>query len=250
MSLYFDNDEYELSTSVEMDNLLAELPFNLMRETINDQIDHPVDFTVNYLDVVIEKCNVCRSMSGDPDIQSQIDNSLKEFIIGILRKMDEAFDLGLDLNSISESSNVIEIGTVLYTFFILRYRKNISRFISKFILQNKKKLVQEFTDNNKKDVSTLALKKQVRNRDDLVIVANLPSIIKYVINLDISPADFITLSAGTDSYEGAVILALINSNRLIGNFVRSYFDASVDDHDYILDEIQTAIKLRITKKIT
>ena len=34
MSLFYDRDDYELTTSTEMESLLAELPFDLIKENI------------------------------------------------------------------------------------------------------------------------------------------------------------------------------------------------------------------------
>lgn len=249
MSLFY-NEEYEPSTRVEIDSILAELPFNLIKESVIEQINDPLSTNIDYLDIIIEKCDVFKQTYGnDEDVISELNEILRKFFISIIETIDNKFDLGLDINTISAGNDVIEIGEVLYHYFILRYAKNISKFMTKYIITNKKALADYYNDKNKKDVSTLAFKKQIKNPEDLAIITNLPSIIKYIINLDIDPYDFIDLSTGSDNYEGMVIKSLIDSHKMIGDFVNNYIGLSVDKYDYIIDEIQTDIKMRIIKKL-
>ena len=37
---------------------------------------------------------------------------------------------------------------------------------------------------------------------------------------------------------------------MIGNFVDDYIGLSTDSHDYLIDQIQTDIKVKIIKKLT
>ena len=250
MSLFYDNDNYELSTNIELNSLLAELPFELIKQNIIDQINDPVTTHVNYIDVIIDKCSAFKEIhSEDEDLIKELNDKINEFFIFIVTKIDNKFDLGLDINSIASSTEIVNVGVVLYEYFILRYIKNISKFITKFIIKNKKSIAENYSDVTKKDVSTLAFKKQIKNKDDLTIITNLPSIIKYIINLEIEPEYFITFSTGSDNYEASVIKDLIKDGKMVGNFVREYMSLSINDHDYILDEIQTDIKIRIMKNI-
>lgn len=250
MSLFYDNDNYELSTNIELNSLLAELPFELIKQNIIDQINDPVSTHVNYIDVIIDKCSAFKELhSEDEDLIRELNDKINDFFIFIITKIDNKFDLGLDINSIASSTEIVTVGVVLYEYFILRYIKNISKFITKFIIKNKKSIAENYSDVTKKDVSTLAFKKQIKNKDDLTIITNLPSIIKYIFNLEIEPEYFIDFSAGADNYEASVIKSLIANGKLVGNFVREYMSLSINDHDYILDEIQTDIKIRIMKNI-
>ena len=250
MSLFYDNENYELSTSVETNSLLAELPFELMKELISEQINDPMSTNNNYIDIIIEKSELFKDSHEDnEDIIAELNDNLRSFFVSIMQRIDDAFELGLDIESIASRSDVVEIGEVLYNYFVLRYVKNISKFITKYILTHKKELADYYIDKNKKDVSTMALKKQIKNQDDIVIVSNLPSIIKYVINLDIDPEEFVSLNTGADNYEGTVIRSLISSGQMVGDFVYEYIQKAIVDHDYIIDEIQTDIKTKIFKKM-
>jgi hypothetical protein len=250
MSLFYDSENFELSTDIETNSLLAELPFQLIKETITEQINDPLSTNIDYIDIIIEKCDMFKSSyENDEDVIAELNENLHSFFAFIITKIDDKFDLGLDVNTIASSGKIVEIGQVLYRYFILRYVKNISKFITKYIMKHKKELAEYYNDKNKKDVSTLAFKKQIKNPEDLSLITNLPSIIKYIINLDIEPYDFVDLSTGSDNYEGTMIKSLINSNQMIGDFVDGYIGLSIHEHDYIIDEIHTDIKMRLTKKI-
>ena len=246
MSLFYDSDEYEVSSSAEIDSLLAELPFELIKESILEQINDPLSSTTNYIDIILDKCEVFKAQYGnDESVAREIDDSLREFLVSIMTAIDKKFDLGLDINGISVYSSAIEIGEALYKYFILRYNKNITKFFTKFIFRNKKMLAEAFMDKSKKDVSTLAFKKKIKNSDDLCILTNLSSIMKYIIDLDIDSMEFLSLSAGEDNYEASIIRRLISSGQLMNDFYRSYVGLCVDSHDYIIDKIQTDIRIKI-----
>lgn len=250
MSLMFD-DMYEPASTTEIDNLLAELPFDLIKENILEQIQDPMSSNINYVTVIVEKCDVCKDMlSDDVDALSTINNSLQSFFIDILRAIDNRFNLSLDLNELATSDTLIEIGQVIYEYFIIRYKKNIAKYITNYIKHHKADLVDYYSDKIKKDVTTLSHKKHVKDQDDLVIISNLPSIISYIVTLDIDSYEFVNLSAGKSNYNASVIKGLISANRLVGNFTRKYLDVSLDDHDYLIDEIQTDIKVKLIAKIS
>ena len=73
---------------------------------------------------------------------------------------------------------------------------------------------------------------------------------KYIIGLDIDSLEFINLSSSIDNYEASVIRELIESGKLVGDFYNSYMRLCVDSHDYIIDELQTEIRIKIIKKIS
>lgn len=251
MSLFYDQDNYDLSSNIETEDLLAELPFDLIKESIFEQIQDPMSTNRNYVDVIVEKCEMYKEeYSEDEAVIAEIDNHLNEFFISIMQAIDDKFNLGLNMEEISAYSNVSEIGHCIYKYFIISYMKNITKFITKFIFKNKKSISNHYEDKVKKDVSTLAFKKQFKNPEDLCIITNLPSIMKYIIELDIDSLEFIDLSTGIDNYEASVIRELIENGNLVGDFYGSYMKLCVDSHDYIIDEIQTDIRIKIINKFS
>ena len=247
MSLLYD-DNYEPTNSTEIDDVLAELPFDLIQANITEQINDPMSTNVNYVEVIVDKCNTCKEYYEDEDVAKQIDLSLENFFRTVITEIDNRFNLGLDINDIATSSSITELGEVLYEYFIIRYKKNIEKFVTNYIKKHSDELADYYSDRMKKDVSTLAHKKQVTEQKGLIIISNLPSIINYIVDLDIEPFEFVNLSAGESNYNANVVKGLISTNRMVGDFVRPYIGISLDDHDYLIDEIQTDIKVRIIKK--
>ena len=130
MSLYYDQDNYDLSSSVETGGLLAELPFELIKESIMEQIADPMSTNINYIDTIVDKCNMYLEEYSDvEDVVNEVNEQLRDFFVTIITEIDNKFSLGLDINDISSYTNFVEIGEVIYKYFILRYKKNITKFI-------------------------------------------------------------------------------------------------------------------------
>lgn len=247
--MFYNEEEYELSSSTEIDMLLVDLPLDLIKENLRSQINDPLTTNVNYVESVIDKLRELNAVYGEnPDAVQNINKLTVDFFSFIIEKIDERFSLGIevDYDNIQET---IETGIVLYNFLILRYKKNVTKFLYKFISKNKKKLVEEFDKYaKKKDVTTITLKKKIKNKDDVLIISNLPIIINYIMNLDIEPLDFLKYSCNDEYYEGSYIKNFINAGKLVGDFIEDYLDIIQKDYDYVLDEIQTEIKLKLLNK--
>jgi hypothetical protein len=248
--MIFNEEEYDLCSDTEIDMLLVDLPFDLIKENLRYQINNPLATNVNYIENVIDKFRVLKEQYGDNDDAVRNINSLIVNFFGfIIQEIDSKFDLSIevDYNDVQET---MEAGEVLYNFLILRYKKNITKFIYKFITKNKKRLVEEFQGQyKKKDVTSNSLKKKIKNKDDVLILSNLPSIIKYIMNLDIEPQDFLSYATNDELYEGTYLNNMILQGRLLGNFVEEYVNLINEDYDYVLDEIQTDVKMKLMKKL-
>lgn len=252
MSLFYDREEYEPTTSAEIDIILAELPFDLIKESIVEQIEDPVQITTNYMKIILDKCMYYRDMFNEnEEILSELNNSISEFCIFVLDLIDKKFNLALDIESLASSKDIVDITESVYKYFILKYQKNIRNFFITYIFNEKKEICKYYSNLpiQKKDVSTLAYKKKIKNPEDLCIIINLPSIIKFIISLDTDPLDFIKLSSDKHNYEASVVKKLIKYGSMIGDFVPSYMELCVDSHDYIIDELHTDIRLKIMKKL-
>lgn len=251
MSMFYDRDDYELSSNVEFNDLLVELPFDLIKESIIEQINDPVSSRTNYIDVILDKYELFKVQYADnDDVIEELEEHVRSFFIFIMQAIDDKFNLGLDLNEIAGRKDMIDVSECLYKYFVIRYVKNITRFITKYIFKNKKTFVKYYSDKNMKDVSTLAYKKHIEDQDDLVIIACLPSIIKDIITMEVESEDFVKFSAGNGNYEASLVKELIHTGKLIGDFYRPYISMCVDSHDYIIDELQTEIRIKILSKLT
>lgn len=248
--MFFDDEAYELSSDLEIDSLLADLPFNLVKESINEQIEDPLSTSIDYVNTIVEKCDILKEdFEDNQEAIDEINSSLGDFFNYIIKQMSDTFDFTIDAED-EDISSLVAMGEALYNFLVLKYKKNITRFIYKYIIKNKKILVEQFSKLAKsKDVTSISLKKQIKNKDDVLILSNLPNVIKHIIHLDIEPIDFLKYACDDEYYEGTIIKQMLLNGKIVGNFITNYFDPITDSHNDILDEIQTEVKLKLMKKI-
>jgi hypothetical protein len=241
-------DEYELSSNTEIDMLLSDLPLELIKENLRQQITDPLSTNVNYVEIIEDKLREMRNMYGENDDAVTNINSLAlDFFSFIINEIDTRFGIGIDID-FSDADQAAEIGTALYSFLILRYKKNVTKFLFRYIMKNKKRIVEDFGASKRKDVTTNSLKKKIKNKDDVLIISNLPDITSFIMNMEIDTSDFIKYSCGEGYYEGMVLRNLIDSGQLVGEFVEEYFSLIQNNYDFVLDEIQTDVKLKIMNK--
>lgn len=244
----YDDDEYIRTSDLDIEMLLAELPFNLTKENIIEQINDPLSIQVDYITTLKDKCEIVKQQFSDnSEVIKEIDIKLRSVFDLVIREMNYKFSLHASLEQTDE--DIIKMGESLYTYLILRYKKNISRFIFRFILKNKKELIEKFDTTKKKDITSLALKKQFKNKDDVILITSLPNIIKHIMNLDIEPIEFLDYISKGEHYDASIIKDYILSGQIIGNFIPRYFYLMIDEYEHIMDEIQTDIKLKLINKI-
>ena len=246
----FQEEEYEILSETETDILITDFPVELIKENIRYQINKPLSTDVNYISNVIDRYRIVKeTVIDDEESLKKLNSSTMDFFNFIISQIDEKFDLGINLDMFDNLEDSMETGIALYHFLILRYRKNVTKFIHKYITKNKKFFVEQFGDEQrKKDVTSVATKKKIKNKDDALIVSNLPKIINFILTMDIEPLDFIKYIASDDNYDASIIRKLILEGNLLGNFVRDYLDIIVSDYDDVLDEIQTEVKMKLLNK--
>lgn len=244
------NEDYEILNTIDLDMLLSDLPIDLIKENIRYQVDNPLDVASDYSTIVIDKCStILKEYSQIEDIKNEIEQTMDEFYRFIINLIDQRFNLDINYEDMN-THDIIKFGHILYKFFILRYRKNVSRFIYKFIVKNKKKLAANYTnDDKRKDVVTVVLKKKTKNKDEVRILSNLPLVIKDILSLEHQPEEFMEMCCSNDLYEAEVIKELIEDFVISGNFTDSYLSVILDQYNDVLDEIQVEVKIKLMKRI-
>lgn len=244
------NDEYEILNTIDLDMMLSDLPIDLMKENIKYQIDNPLDVGSDYSTIVLDKCRmILKSYGHIEEHKREIEQTMDDFYRFIINTLDEKFGLDVDYESMS-TNQVIELGHTLYKFFILRYRKNVSRFIYKFIMKNKKMLAELYpNDDKRKDIVTVVLKKKTKNKDEIRILSNLPLVTKEVLSIDHEPESFMDLCCSSDQFEAELIKEWIENFTISGNFTDNYLSLILDRYNDVLDEIQAEVKMKLMKKI-
>lgn len=244
------NEDYEIVNNIDLDIILSDLPIELIKESIKYQIYHPLYVDTDYCTIVFDKCaQVLQLYKGNEDIEKEIEELLDKFCLYVLDVLDNKYNFDIVYDNLN-TYDISKITLVLYKFFILRYRKNIGEFVYNFILKNKKMLSEQFiNDDKKKDVTTIVLKKKTKNKDDVRIISNLPQIIKFILDLEHDPVEFIDLSSPDDLYYADEIKSLLEDFTLSGNFTRPYLCTVVNQYNEVIDEILMEIRIKLCKNI-
>lgn len=246
----FDNDydEMGLSSNIETEMLLSDLPLELIKENIKLQVASPLTTTVNFMTTVSDKFDTIQEIySENPEAMANLKSISIDFYGFVNNKIDDAFDLGIDIDE-SSLGQLRSVSTSLYEFLVLRYKENITKFLIKYIKRNKKALAKQFEHyQKKKDVTSISLKRKLKDKESVLIIANLPEIIDHIISLEIDGDEFLDY-VGDGYYEAELILDLIDASRMSGDFVPQYLNKIKSNHVDTLDEIQADVRVKLLKK--
>ena len=143
-----------------------------------------------------------------------------------------------------------EIGRNAYEFFVVNLRENITNFLKNYICINKSSLAELFTDEYKrKDVTTTNMKRLTKNKDDVVILSNIISVIYHILDLDLDPEDFMEMSIEPGEYSGEAVKEYVYSFKIANNFVSRLFNEVKYTHNDVIDEFASEICLELQNNL-
>jgi hypothetical protein len=161
----------------------------------------------------------------------------------LITELDSRFMLGVDLDNL-QSYEIEDIGKHSYEFFVVNLKENMTNFLMNYICLNKSYLASLFTDEYKrKDVTTSNMKKLTKNKDDVVILANIISVIYHILDLEVDPDDFMELAVEPGEYSGEMVKEYVRSFKIANNFVYSLFNEIKYTHNDVIDEFASEICL-------
>ena len=238
-------DNEDMINVFDVERILGDLPLDIIKENVKSQIEDPLVFVSNQCDEVYETLNEALDEFGHIDEYKQEIYEMKDsFSIFILEELDKKFNLGVDFDNLQDYE-LHEMAVNCYDFFIVNIKEYISNFILNFILCNKSMLCEAF-----EDVTTLNMKRITKNKEDVVILSNLNSVINYILDLDHYPEDFIELAPEPGEYVGSCITEYVNSFKLAGNFVVNLLNEVRYSHNDIIDEIASDITMTMIENLT
>jgi hypothetical protein len=240
----YDSDYYDLSSVNMNDELLSDFPLDLIKENIYEQISNPLMSSTNYFNIVMEKYNIIKhNFSDNPDDFKNFENVIIDFCNDVLNSISEKYNLGIDNIDTPELFPTTE---AVYNYFILNYKRNVVRFFYSYITDNRNTLAESYEKMaKKKDVTTLNYKRQLKEREDVIILSNLSSIVSYIKSIQIESLDFVDMTTESDDIDDRTIELLINRGMMNGDFVNDYLDIVFDYNDNVLDEIVNELQLKL-----
>lgn len=223
--MLFLNDD--MTTNIEIEMLLADLPMELIKENVKSQINR-IYGNINYLNIVSDKLRIIEERYDDQDVKTQVNDIRNQFFSEIIDIVSEKFDVYVNIDY-SNTYQTERIAMDLYEFFIVEIRRNTYKFILNYIKENKKDIVETLgLSKPKKDVTTISARKKLKSVD-VKIISNLYDVADYIINIGVDDNDFLDYTRNTD------ISDLYNTNTISGNLAEQFLQFAKDNN--IVSEI-------------
>lgn len=247
--------DYELNNENEINDIINELPIELVREVIYNQIRNPEENTVDNLSSLIYKVETLMDeFKEDYESVSLLKTTFTSFLIAILQRISTTYQIGIDVNE-DNFDELKELTQALYEMLVLRYTKNVTLYLYNSIIKNLDTLAETYEANTKKkDFSSLfgITGENEEAKKKAIIVYNLPIIFKTFYDMDGSstdPVEFMQISGMDKLYYGDKIRTLIEDGKITGNFVPVYMDLLLDDYDEIKQDIFNDLRTKLILEI-
>ena len=235
----------------DIERILGDLPIDIIKENIKSQIDDPLVFSTNHCDQVYETLDEAMEEIGHIDeYRYELQEMRDDFNTFLVIELDERFGLGVDRDNL-QGFEIEMIGKNAYEFFVVNLKENITNFLLNYITMNKSELAGFFTEEYKrKDVTTSNMKKLTKNKDDVIVLSNIISIIYHILDLELDPEDFMELAVEPGEYCGEVVKEHVKTFKIANNFVFGLFNEIKYTHNDIIDEFASEICLSMQNNLS
>jgi hypothetical protein len=226
---------------------LEELSQDLLSESIKYQIQNPFSSKTNLLQEFIDEYDeTAEWLDGNDEATYTNNNIAMNFYVSVIKMIDEKFKLDIDYTTI-ESLNVDGLRNLtegLYTFFIIKYEKNVAKYLTGLILDFKDTII----DNLDKDgldtdsVSYVSYKRKLTNPKDVYIFTEINNVIQQIRTIELSVDDFIEYF-NEEKFEVAIVKYAVDNFIITGEFVKDFlepvfgYDVQNDDFDRIISDV-------------
>lgn len=239
----FKDYNYE-PNDVESEIFLSDVPLSLMMETIRSQFDDPMEYRKNdYVQSFLNKYNFTKEeMTEDDD--EEVDELYTKFISFMESIFKEYLGIGLPTLDDDSEEDQEELIHFIYRYFMIGIRKNFVNLIFNYIEEHKVTIADNI--EKKRDVTTLSLKRNVTDENDITILSNLSEVINDILDTEFTIDEFFKYSR-TDESQLEIDFASdkYDSCDITGNFVSKY--CSMVDEDLKV-EIECKVRNKILKK--
>ena len=229
---------------VENEIFLSELPLDLFLETIRSQFEEPMEYRkIDYVQSFFNKFYFTKDEMTEDD-EEEIEELYIKFISFMGSLFKEFLGIGLPTLDDEGEEEQKELIHYIYRYFIMNIRKNFVNLIYNYIEDRKDRFCDSL--ERKKDVTSLSLKKNVTDENDIVVLSNLSEIISDILDEEFAIDDFFKYSR-TDSTELEIdfVSDKYDTCDITGNFV-PYYTKMVDEDLKV--EIECKVRNKILKK--
>ena len=263
-----NTDDFEYITDeddIVHTSALKELSNDLITEGLKSEVDNPYMSHVDFLEQFEEEYEFqMADLDEADDIYQDNKDIARDFYLRVLFMLDDRFHLEIDEEQVGAISleGLKNMTEGLYTFFILKYRKNISKYLIRLIIDNEDSLADALNQSAKEmlkqknyddTVTYSSWTRKVENVRYGSILASVNEVIATVKNIDVDPKDFIEFF-NTEKFEVACVEYAIDHMIITGDFIPYFLDVVFGDevqndiYDDIVGEVQHTLFKRYKKK--
>ena len=245
--MIYSLEEHSVTNSIEIESVLSELSFDLIKENIREQI-HSLDSSIDYINPIEDRYKVIQEeYADDEDVMRTASDTMYTLYEFVLNEIAESFDIDINVDAI-RPADLPHVAYSIYYFLVLKARKNITKFYSKYIMKNKKILIEPYLTEKRKDILSAVLKKQTKNKDDIIALSKCPSIFKSIVfNMDFD-SDALMRFVVDSEYHGLTVKTLISSDIVIGNIMDKY-TIMIRDNSDLYDDVYGRVYNKLVKKL-
>lgn len=234
---------------VEIDDelFLSSVPLEILINSLDTQFADPLEWRKkDYVQSFITKYEFSKENMLEDD-QEFLDVYYDQFMSHLFELFDEYLDISIVSPENKGDEELNDLVHLTYRFFIKNIKKNFVNIIINYIKENEETLTNRYED--KKDVTTLTFRAEIDNEYDILILANMKSVINDIL-LDLSEfetvEEFFRLCEGDElSAELECVKNAYEDFEITGNFINRYIE--MVDEDFRSD-IQSKVRNSILKK--
>ena len=251
MSSFYEAEDFD----TELISLpeIQDLHTSLIHEDIKMQLLHPFDSKndfVEQFELQAEELLADEEAEDNPEGIKKINAERIDFYIDVINLIDDQFKLSCDVDTITSNYRVDEIKEIceaLYSFFVIKRKKNIKNMMLNYILENRDQICESLDYlRRKKDVTSLETKNKLKDPDLAMMVANLQDVLRYIKSLNIDMNDMIKC-VDLELFNNLKVQELMDECIISCNFQELYFSPLFSYQDSNYDDIIAKIEHGIIK---
>lgn len=233
-------------TEIDDELFLSEVPLELLEQSLEVQFNNPLEYRKrDYIQSFITKYEFSANNLYEEE-RENLEQLHAEFISFITRLFEVKLNIGFPEIEDMDDETQHELIHMSYCFFIKNIKKNFVHYILNYIDKYKDEISDESICARKKDVTTLNFKSYIHDDDDVAILSNLDSVIRYILNQDVTVDEFFELcKTDGNCLETEFIEEKFNTFEITGNFIPDY--VRMMDEDFFI-EIESKVRNKILKK--
>lgn len=229
----YANYEEDGDSVIELTGV-KDIHYELIHESIEEQVDDPFVTQVNFMEEYFESVEKQKKINGEnPEIAEELRKDCFEFCKEVILLIDQKYGLDVEDTSLDElgDDGIKNLSIALYEFFVTNYPKNIKKFFIKYInthIDDIANILSEF--KSKTDVVTVSLKEKLKDEKEALILSNLKKVIEYVDSLDIDGMEILSVY-NQDRWDVYTITEAIQNMILGDGFTHRFFYPLMTEYD-------------------